>query len=448
MVALVSDEDFEPFVGGPPPDPSERTWRHPSEIAAQANADAAAAALPSRRPWGTPSWNATTAGVLIVGSLTAAACLAAVAVFQVAVGSNSNDLPSLAGPTDRIEAAGLNETFDLESAAAMSGLAPPASSSTVPASVDPAPVVSPAVSSFAEEQLVDIAVGTELVASAIMVNGYLIMSATAVGNQLSVSYSRQGQWALAYLVGVDPYSDLAVFRASTESRAGQALQALSSNLDGAEAVWEPTSSPAAGDEVTSVSITENGLETSTGFVLATDRTGTTNEGQPLIGLIDTNLRLPEHRGTVLIDATGNVVGVVIDTSSSLASAIPIGDAVAIADRLTQQGWANETWIGFVGFDQEDGVEVIDVTAGGPAATADLRPGDVIRYLDGARIDHMGGITAGLRRAAPGDTITVVVERGGELVALRIEVSAYETEPGQTSESQDGARGAVSEPIDG
>lgn len=387
--------------------------------------------------------------MLIAGSLTAAACLAAVAVLQVTTGSSSPELPSLAGQADRIEVSGLGpDSFDLESAAAVSGLASqPTAPSTIPASAEAPPVVSPLASAVAEEQLVDIAIGSELIASGIMADGYVITSATSVGNQLSVSYSHRGRWALAYLVGIDPYSDLAVFRPSAESRAGQTLEALSTNLDNADTAWEtdlsPIELPSAGDEIISASLTENGVESSTGFILATERSGMTADGQPLIGLIDTNLRLPNHRGTVLINSAGNVVGIVVSTSSSLASAIPIGDAVAIAHRLTQQGWANETWIGFVGFDQDNGVEVIDVTDGGPAATADLRPGDLIRYLDGARIDHMGGITAGLRRATPGDTITVVVERLGELVALRIEVSAYETEPIQTSEA-----GSLSEPADG
>lgn len=430
-VALVSDEDFEPFVGGPPPDPSERTWRHPSEVAAQAQADALAelnAARGGRRSM--TAWlPSSSPNVLIAGSLGAAACLTVIALFQFSFSSNE---PSLAGPHNSLESGVVDEALDSASAASglvatttTSLLAPP---STVAVSL-PEPIeVSSVVANVADNQLVGIAVGTELVATGVLADDYLITSSSAVGNQLSVSYVQQDRWALAYLVGIDPYSDLAVFRPSAESRAGRTLEALTTNVNEGSGVWTDavpdTASAAPGDVITSITLGDEGLETATGIVLAVEHHGVTTNGQPLIGLIDTSVRRPDRLGSVLVDSSGNVVGIVVDTSSSLASAVPIHDATIIADRLNHQGWANETWIGFIGIDQADGVEVVDVTPGGPAEVAGLQPGDVIRYLDGARIDHMGGVTAGLRRAVPGDTIVVVVERAGELVGMPIQVLAY------------------------
>ena len=453
----MSDEDFEPFVGGPPPDPSERTWRHPSEVAAQAQADAAAELASNRRGlraiagW-RPS-NPSTA--LIAGSLGAAACLTAIALFQV--GTGSNEPSDIASPTPIIET-GSTESSSTQSEEAESGEAGSGSvavdsaaaavaaptttaqpSTTVTVSVSVAPTIAPAVAAMAEERLVQIMLDTNNVATGVLADGYLITSASAVGNRLSVSYSQSDRSALAYLVGVDPFSDLAVFRSSAESRAGRALEALSTSVEEGTTAWADGGAPIVdakpGDGIVSISMTENGLESSAGLVIAVEHNGMTSGGQPLIGLIDTSIRRPDRPGSVLIGADGTIVGIVVDTDSSLASAVPIDDATSIADRLAQQGWANETWIGFVGIDQANGVEVIDVTADGPADNADLRPGDVIRYLDGARIDHMGGITAGLRRAEPGDMIAVVVERDGELAAMRIHVMSYEEQ-------------ALSEPIGG
>lgn len=459
----MSDEDFEPFVGGPPPDPSERTWRHPSEIAAQAQADALAdltttrsgrRAITAWRPSASPN-------VLIAGSLGAAACLTVLALFQFTTGTTSPEPGDVAGPTGTVEALDPGQVLDadgvLDSAAAASGLATPQPPSTVAVSLTTIPDVSPMVASVADNRLVGITIGADFVATGVLVDGYLITSANAVGNQLSISYSNQDRWALAYLVGIDPFSDLAVFRPSTESRAGRTLEALSTNVGGDAGQWTDETSDLAvaqlGDELTSIALTDGGLETSNGTVLAVEHSDVTSDGQPLIGLIDTSIRRPDHLGSVLINAAGDIVGIVVDASSSLASAVPIRDAAAIADRLNQQGWANETWIGFVGIDQDDGVEVIDVVPGAPAESAGLRPGDVIRYLDGARINHMGGITAGLRRAAPDDIIVVVVERSGELVAHRIQVMAYISNIAEGDEplvAPDGTSDAdpLSEPIDG
>ena len=70
-----------------------------------------------------------------------------------------------------------------------------------------------------------------------------------------------------------------------------------------------------------------------------------------------------------------------------------------------------------------------------AAEGGLRPGDIIAFFDGAPIEDMGGVTAGLRRTRPGDTTILVVERAGEFIAVRVTASSYETE-------------AISEPIGG
>jgi len=267
---------------------------------------------------------------------------------------------------------------------------------------------------------------TNTVSNGVVLGGYLFTSAGAVDHRLSVSYQWEDRWTLAYLVGVDHYSDLAVFRPSGETRAGNVVRALTTGL---------TETPPAdtlpgldvGDPVTVASRTDDGVTTENGVILAVDTSSATPAGQPLIDLVDTSARQPERPGALLVDRHGDVAGIVVGTSSTLASALPTDLALAIAERLAQQGWANETWIGFMGIDQPDGVEVVDVTPDGPAATAGLRPGDIISFLDGAPIDHMGGITAGLRRAVPGDTLVVLVRRNGELVALRIEAAAYPNE---------------------
>lgn len=389
---------------------------------------------------------ANSANLLIAGSLGAAACLTAVALFQTTIRNSpptSQDLIDVAAPIDAGEAEGL----DLGAAVGASGLATATTNVLASAAPDDAPPLigaSPIAEASAEDHLVQIAIGSEVVAGGMLLDGYLITSASAVGNQLSVSYVHQGTVSLAYLVGIDPFSDLAVFRPSAESRAGRTLQALATNFAADPAVLTDDTASAdqtegadtgTGDNVMLAAISDGGLQSADGIVIAMDRDGTTSAGHPLIGLIETSIRRPDYLGSLLLAPDGTVIGIVVDTSSSLTSAIPVQDAVAIAGRLSQRGWANETWIGFVGIDQENGVEVIDVTVDGPAAIAGLQPGDVIQFLDGAPIEHMGGITAGLRRAAPGDAIIVIVKRAGEHLAFRVEATAYE-------------RNAVSEPTGG
>lgn len=375
----------------------------------------------------------------MAGSLGAAACLTAIALVQ----TTGDGTPQ---PTDLVGvAATVDAGLDLDAAAAASGRAPTTTASPrTTLSVAAAETISlpmPAsAATVAEEHLVSITVGVDTAATGIVVDGYLITSASAVGNQLSVTYTSGESGQLAYLVGVDPFSDLAVFRPSGESRAGRALEALTTTL--AEEPPETTTPDETepnetdrGAEVILASMSDHGIDAEHGYVIETGSEGITPDGQPLIGLIDTSIRRPAYLGGLLLTPEGTMLGLAVDTSSALASVIPIADALTIADRLNHRGWANETWIGFVGIDQDDGVEVVDVDENGPAARADLRPGDVIRFFDGAPIEHMGGITAGLRRAAPGDSLVVVVERSGELVVIRVKTSSYEREP--VSESAGG-----------
>lgn len=396
------------------------------------------------RPSNTPNF-------LVAGSVGAAACLTAVALFQFTLSSDQfdelspSDIAARAQRDAEISAADSDasaEWINVDSATTVASSAQNVQASpTTTQTVSPTvlAVASPAVEAVAERQLVYITVGTDVVANGVLVDGYLITSANVVGNRLSVYYQHQERSAVAYLVGIDPFSDLAVFRSSAESRAGRTLEALYTEIAensgrSSETGGIPTTRVmSSGDIVVAASLTHDGVHSLVGSVLATGRDGVTPDGQQLIGLIDTSIRRSDQVGGVLLDADGEVIGMVVNTSSNLVSAMPISDAVTIADRLTEQGWANETWVGFIGIDRDGSVEVIDVTADGPAADAGLLPGDVIRYLNGAPIDHMGGITAGLRQAAPGDLVVLVVDRHGIAIALRVEAAAFAPEDRAVSE---------------
>ena len=54
----------------------------------------------------------------------------------------------------------------------------------------------------------------------------------------------------------------------------------------------------------------------------------------------------------------------------------------------------------------------EVTAGGPAQRAGLRPGDVVLSVDGRTVSEPDDITGALDGKQPGDSVTVEVERNG------------------------------------
>jgi serine protease Do len=58
-----------------------------------------------------------------------------------------------------------------------------------------------------------------------------------------------------------------------------------------------------------------------------------------------------------------------------------------------------------------GVVLSDVVPSGPAAAADLRPGDVVVALDGKPMENARQLDVNLYRHAPGDTVNLAVRRG-------------------------------------
>src|SRR5207247_5412176 len=64
------------------------------------------------------------------------------------------------------------------------------------------------------------------------------------------------------------------------------------------------------------------------------------------------------------------------------------------------------------------VKLSDVRPGAPADKAGIRGGDVIVEMAGTKIENLYDMTYALQDHKPGDTIDVVVLRGGERKTLR------------------------------
>lgn len=72
----------------------------------------------------------------------------------------------------------------------------------------------------------------------------------------------------------------------------------------------------------------------------------------------------------------------------------------------------------------EGVYVIEVREGLPAAKAGLEPGDVIIEVDGKHITKRDVLMEILKDRQPGDELKVIVLRGGEKQKLRLELAPY------------------------
>jgi putative serine protease PepD len=118
------------------------------------------------------------------------------------------------------------------------------------------------------------------------------------------------------------------------------------------------------------------------------------------------------------DESGNI---------GLAFAIPMNQAGRIAGEIIDFGRARRTVIGanlqtsYRG--PGGGVRLADVDAGGPAAEAGLRAGDVVTRLGTHPIDTATDLIALVRRYDPGTVISVTYLRDGATATAKVTLVA-------------------------
>jgi putative serine protease PepD len=262
----------------------------------------------------------------------------------------------------------------------------------------------------------------------ILTNNHVVQG--GVNGDIEVVLSN-GDTEKATIVGRDASYDLAVLRIKRTDLTPLRLG--------------PSDKVVVGDQVIAVGA-PLGLDqtVTTGIVSALNRPVT--PGDPgessYINAIQTDAAInPGNSGGPLLDMSGKVIGVnsaiarVPGTSGStggsigLGFAIPSDQARRTADQLIATGKATHPIIG-VQLDRTfsgDGAQVSDqpdaVTAGGPAAKAGVKPGDVIVGFEGKRVRTPDQLVVSIRARAVGDTVTLKVRRGDAELELRMTLEA-------------------------
>ncbi|MCV7378139.1 serine protease [Mycobacterium alsense] len=237
-----------------------------------------------------------------------------------------------------------------------------------------------------------------------VISGATDISAFAVGN---------GQTYGVDVVGYDRTADVAVL----QLRGASGLPAA--NIGGGVGVGEPVVALGnAGGQGGTPSAVAGKVVALNQTVSATDTL--TGAEETLGGLIqaDTAIR-PGDSGGPLVNGAGQVVGVNTAASDNYklsggqGFAIPIGNAMAVANQIRSGAASNTVHIGptaFLGLGVSDtngnGARVERVVGSGPAAAAGISAGDVITGVDNVPINGATALTDVLVPHHPGDTITL------------------------------------------
>ena len=175
-----------------------------------------------------------------------------------------------------------------------------------------------------------------------------------------------------------------------------------------------------------------------GYVSAMDRDIST--GGALINMIQTDAAINSgNSGGPLFNMKGEVVGITTakysGTSGSGATiegisfAIPIDDVIKKVTDLKDYGYLTGPYLGITVTDTDEtyadyfgipsGAYVRSVEPGYCAAKAGLQPKDVIVGLGGHGISCINDLSRALEHFKPGDTVELVVYRGGGRITLQI-----------------------------
>ena len=239
----------------------------------------------------------------------------------------------------------------------------------------------------------------------------------------SITYD--GTTYQATIVGVDEDNDIALLKVDASGVT--------------PVTFGDSDSMSVGDTVYAVGNPLGELEftMTSGMISALDRTITTSDGTDSginMFQIDAAVNAGNSGGPVY-NTSGQVIGIVTAKYSSsgvegLGFAIPVNDAVAIANDLMKNGTVTDrAQLGITlqtipdsaaqYYNMPDGAYVNAVNSGSCAEKAGLKAGDIITAIDDTAVSSGDALRSALRGYSAGESATLTVSRSGETLKLTV-----------------------------
>jgi putative serine protease PepD len=298
----------------------------------------------------------------------------------------------------------------------------------------------------------------------VLTNTHVVTLDGAIANPTIQVTTSDGHLYTATIVGTDPIADLAVIKLQNASGLTPATFGDSSKLNVGEtavAIGAPLGlsntvtdgivsalnrsisiassaapAPSSGDSTTPNPTSPFDFR----FDNGNGNSQTTAQASISLPVIQTDAAInPGNSGGALLNSNAEVIGInvaIAGTGSSSAStqsgnigvgfAIPANLAQRVANELIKSGTASH---GLLGASVADvaagdsstvvGASLKSVTAGGPAASAGLKAGDVVTNFNGVRITGATDLTAQVRFLAAGSKTDLTYVRGGQSTTVSV-----------------------------
>lgn len=261
--------------------------------------------------------------------------------------------------------------------------------------------------------------------------GYIVTNFHVVegANNIQVTIDGGNHYE-AKLIGHDRDTDLAVLQIDGNNLAEARLGDSGKLRVGEMAV--AIGNPLGGDFARSVTV---------GVISALDReiTVATSGGEEItLQVLQTDAAInPGNSGGALVNSQGEVIGInsvkiARADVEGMGFAIPTHVVKPIIDQLIEQGYVSRPFIGIFDFREitpqmsewynlPEGIYIGGVVSGGPAATAGIRPGDVIVEIQGKTIKTYDDLQQILRTSKVGDETKIVVIRENQRVEFDLKL---------------------------
>lgn len=272
-------------------------------------------------------------------------------------------------------------------------------------------------------------------------DGYIVTNNHVIdgADEISITLANKRSY-IATLVGADPSSDLAVLKVE-----GKSFPYL---------VYGNSDDVKLGQWVLAVGYPLTlDVTVTAGIISAKARAIGINRRQsesPIESFLQTDAAVnPGNSGGALINTDGQLIGINSAIASPTGSyagysyAIPVNIVKKIVNDLIKFGTVQRAFLGIqysmaeptdeerkqFGIKAGEGVLVSDAPAGGAAAAAGIKKGDVVTRVNGVKVNTGPEMVEQVTRYKPGDKITVTFLRGGKenTVNLTLKNRANNTE---------------------
>jgi len=266
-----------------------------------------------------------------------------------------------------------------------------------------------------------------------ILTNYHVISHAYEGSSVATVIMHDGTRYEAEVVGVEAGNDIAVLKIEASG-----LKPVSFGDSDALQVGEivyPVGNP----------LGELEFSMSTGHVSALDRYISTDESGDAINMFQMDAAVNSgNSGGPVYNDKGHVVGIVTAKYAStgvegLGFAIPINDAVSIADDLITKGYVTGKAYMGVQIDQRYnamysqyyslplGAYVYYVEAGSCSDEAGIRAGDIITQLGGETVEGHNDLSRLIKQYRAGDSVELVIFRAGKEQTLSLVFDEYRPE---------------------